>query len=928
MDLKEQILSFMREEAYKPLEAEDLASEMELKAKDLKEFWTALEELEAEAAIIKTRYDKYGVPERMNLIVGRYEASRKGFGFVISEIPEETDVYIASDASMNAMHNDRVVARVHHRAVGMGKTREGEIIRVVKRANKHVVGVFENNRSYGFVIPDDPRIGQDIFIPRDEINGAKNGFKVVVEVTKWPEKKRSAEGKVVEVLGNQSDPGIQILSIIRSHNLPTEFPAEVVRQVQNIPDEVQETELAGRRDLRALPLVTIDSEDAKDLDDAVHVERLGNGKYLLGVHIADVSHYVKEGSSLDKEAQLRGTSVYLVDRVLPMLPHKLSNGICSLNAQVDRLALSAHMEIDERGRVTRYEIFPSIIHVKKRLSYNIVRKIIAEHDEQLRDKYKDMLPHLEDMERLCRILRERRMRRGAIDFDFPELKVKLDEQGRPVEVVKRIRSIAEAIIEEFMLVANETVAEHMHRLDVPFVFRVHEEPDPEKIVKLDNLLHNFGLSLNKASEIPPSALQKVLSRIQGRPEERIISTVMLRSLKQARYEAENLGHFGLAAEFYTHFTSPIRRYPDLIVHRMIRETLAKGGISAKRREKLAAALPEIAFHSSQRERAAAEAERETVDLKKAEYMAQFIGEEFEGIISGVTSFGVFVELPNGIEGLVHVSSMDDDYYQFIEEQYSLLGERTKKVYRLGEPVKVVVTKVNVEEKSIDFRMADLTGSGISARGGYRPKPGGAKVAKGRRDDHSSFAQEKVAKRNKPGKDYRKAEPEDRPKVETVPPWEDRRPSAGIGPGGKLNKGAGKPWVKNKSKAKSSPGKPWEKGDRPKAAGEGNLWKKDKPEPGAGKPWKKGDRPKAAGESKPWQKDKPESGFGKQWERDKPKPGPGKPWESNKTAKGPGQSKRSESKQGAGKPWVSDKPKPGPSNKNTPSGPRPKGDRQR
>lgn len=882
MDLKDRILSFMREEAYKPLEAEELAAELELKAKDLKEFWSVLDELEAEAAIIKTRYDKYGVPERMNLIVGRYEASRKGFGFVISEIPQETDVYIAPDANMNAMHNDRVVARVHHRAAGMGKTREGEIIRVVKRANTHIVGIFENSRNYGFVIPDDPRVGQDIFIPRDEVNGAKHGYKVVVEVTKWPEKKCSAEGKIAEVLGSQSDPGIQILSIIRSHNLPTEFPVEVERQVQDIPSIVQEAEIEGRRDLRALPLVTIDSEDAKDLDDAVHVERLKNGKYLLGVHIADVSHYVKEGSPLDKEAQQRGTSVYLVDRVLPMLPHKLSNGICSLNAQVDRLALSAHMEIDERGRVTRYEIFPSIIHIKKRLSYNIVRKIVAEHDEQLRDEYKDMLPHLEDMERLCRILRERRMRRGAIDFDFPELKVKLDDQGKPVEVVKRIRSIAESIVEEFMLVANETVAEHMHRLKVPFVFRVHEEPDPEKLVKLDNLLRNFGLSLNKASEIPPSALQKVLSRIQGRPEERIISTVMLRSLKQARYEAENLGHFGLAAEFYTHFTSPIRRYPDLIVHRMIRETLAKGGVSAKRREKLAAVLPEIALHSSQRERAAAEAERETVDLKKAEYMAQFIGDEFEGIISGVTSFGVFVELPNGIEGLVHVSSMDDDYYQFIEEQYSLLGERTKKVYRLGEPVKVVVTKVNVEEKSIDFRFADLAASGLPVRGGYRPKAGGSAGTKGRSSERKSAAPGKGIKRDKQGKSFDKAAPESRPKVETVKVWESRGSSEGTG---KPKKGSGsKPWAKDKPKASAST--PWTK-DKPASAEESRPWKKDKPKAAAGKPW---------------EKDKPKTGSGKPWERDKPKAGTGKPWEK-------------------------DKPKTGSGNKNKPSGPRPKGDKK-
>jgi ribonuclease R len=389
-----------------------------------------------------------------------------------------------------------------------------------------------------------------------------------------------------------------------------------------------------------------------------------------------------------------------------MLPRRLSNGICSLNAGVDRLAMSIHMEIDHQGTVLNYEVFQSVIHVHTRLSYNIVRNILVNHDEGLREQYSDLLEQLENMERLCNVLRDRRMRRGAIDFDFPEVKVKLNDKGQPIEIIKRIRSLSESIVEEFMLVANETVAEHMHHLGVPFMFRVHEEPEQAKMAKLNTLLHNFGQSLNKVDEVQPMALQKILSRIAGRPEERIISTVMLRSLKQARYEAENLGHFGLAAVYYTHFTSPIRRYPDLIVHRIIRETFNRGDVSAKRREKLSAMLPEIAAHSSERERAAAEAERETVDLKKVEYMARFVGEEFEGIINGVTSFGIFVELENGIEGLVHVSSMDDDYYQYVEEQYALIGERTRQVYRLGSPVKVKLTKVNLEERNIDFVLLD------------------------------------------------------------------------------------------------------------------------------------------------------------------------------------------------------------------------------
>lgn len=715
--LKERILDFMREEAYKPISAEDLAEGMALKGKELAEFWSMLDELEAKAFIIKTRYGKYGVPEKMNLIVGRYAATSKGFGFVIDDVSAEGDVFIAPDATMSAMHNDRVVARVHRlTSGGAGRRREGEVIRIVERANNKVVGTFESSRHFGFVIPDDLRIGHDIFIPKSEFNGAKKGSKVVVEITKWPEKRKSAEGKVAQVLGHKGDTGIEILSIITRHNLPTAFDADVEREAEKIPETISENELVGRRDLRHLRLVTIDGEDAKDLDDAVHIERLPNGRYRLGVHIADVSYYVRENTPLDKEARERGTSVYLVDRVLPMLPQRLSNGICSLNAGVDRLALSAHMDIDHKGQVVNYEIFPSVIHVHTRLSYTIVRKILADHDEALRSQYSELVPELEQMERLCRILKERRLRRGAIDFDFPEIKVKLDEQGQPVELVKRVRSIAESIIEEFMLVANETVAEHMHHIGVPSVFRVHDEPDAEKMQKLNHLLHNFGQQLQKVDEIQPMALQQILSRIAGRPEERIVSTVMLRSLKQARYEAENRGHFGLAARYYTHFTSPIRRYPDLIVHRLVRETFTSGDISAKRREKLAQLLPQIALHSSERERAAAEAERETVDLKKVEYMAQFVGEEFDGVINGVTAFGLFVELENGVEGLVHVSSMDNDYYRYVEQEYALIGERTGKVFRLGDAARVLLTKVNPEERTIDFVfVTEVGGQGAGAK---------------------------------------------------------------------------------------------------------------------------------------------------------------------------------------------------------------------
>ena len=736
MNLKEKILLFMQESAYKPLNAEDLALEMEIRGKELIEFWRALEELEHDAKIFKTRYDKYGIPEKMSLVVGRLSLSSKGFGFVIPENPlteDESDLYIAQDDLKTAMHNDVVIARVNRQNLA-GRSREGEIVRIVNRANKKIIGTFDASKNFGFVIPDDKRIGQDIFVARENFNKAKVGAKVVVEIINWPDKQRSAEGKIVEVLGYKGDVGIEILSIIKKHDLAMEFPAEVEQEANKVPEQVLVDESENRRDLRDKIIVTIDGDDAKDLDDAIYIERLANGNFLLGVHIADVSYYVRENTPLDKEARERGTSVYLVDRVLPMLPRRLSNGICSLNAGEDRLAMSIEMEIDYRGKVLKYEIFPSIIKVHTRLTYNIVRQILVDNDEALRQEHAKLMEPLENMERLCHILRNHRMQRGAVDFDFPEIKVKLDDTGKPIELVKRVRSLSESIIEEFMLIANETIAQHMHKIKMPFVFRVHEQPEQGKIDKLNNLLHNFGQNIPKSDEIRPKELQNILKKVAGKPEERIISTVMLRSLKQARYEAENIGHFGLAATYYTHFTSPIRRYPDLIVHRLLRETFRTGDISEKRKQKLTAILPEIALHASQRERAAAEAERETVDLKKVEYMTQFIGQPFMGIINGVTAFGIFVELESGVEGLVRVSSMQNDYYVYVEEQYALIGEHTKKVYRLGDQVEIIVANANIEERNIDFIIAD--------NGQYIPRPmpekkflGKSKSAKKNKDDN-------------------------------------------------------------------------------------------------------------------------------------------------------------------------------------------------
>ncbi|MEG1914671.1 MAG: ribonuclease R [Acidaminococcaceae bacterium] len=702
-EVKGAILEFMRGKSYAPLNAEALITEIPITGPLLNEFWKSLVELENNGEIIKTRFSTFGLPEKMGLIVGRFQLTSKGFGFVIPDNKgERPDVFVPPRALGGAMNNDRVMARVETQIAG--KKPEGEIIRIVTHANNKVVGTFEQNGEFGFVVPDDKRIGQDIYIARKNFSGAVPQQKVVAEIIAWPSDHKNAEGKIIEVLGNVGDVGLEILSIIKQNDLPLVFPEAVLNASKRIPKLIKEADLVGRRDVRKLPIVTIDGDDAKDLDDAVYVQKRGQD-YLLGVYIADVSHYVKEDAILDKEAKERGTSVYLVDRVLPMLPERLSNGICSLNADEDRLALSCEMVLDSQGKLKNYEIFPSVICVRHRLSYSIVRKILVEADVELTKKYADIVPMLKEMEELCHILRKKRTARGAIDFDLPEQRVILDEQLKPIEIVQRERSIAEAVIEEFMLCANETVAKHMSSQKWPFVYRVHELPNAEKMTNLATLLNNFNVKLTIAEEMQPLAIQKALAQMVGRPEERLVSTVALRSLKQAIYQTENIGHFGLAAEYYTHFTSPIRRYPDLMVHRTLHAWLQNPVLSSKQRDKLEVVLAEGAQHSSLRERAAAEAERATVDLKKTEYMAAHIGEEFEGTISGVTAFGMFVELANGVEGLVHISSLSDDYYEFMETQYSLIGEHKRKVYRLGDKVKIEVLQVNIPERNIDFIMA-------------------------------------------------------------------------------------------------------------------------------------------------------------------------------------------------------------------------------
>lgn len=703
-NIKELVLEYMQCSCYAPMTAEDLLDTLSGETDfDATKFWQELMKLEENGEIIKTRFGTYGLPEKMGLVTGRFQLTSKGFGFVIPDNKgDRPDVFIPPRALNGAMNNDRVMARVSNDV--HGKKPEGEIIRIITHANDKIVGTFHQNGDFAFVVPDDKRIGKDIYIMRRHFNGAKENQKVVVEITEWPKENRSAEGKIVEILGNVGDVGLEILSIIKQNDLPLEFPEHVIAASKKVPKAIKKDELKGRRDLRDRKIVTIDGDDAKDLDDAVYVQQLSKDEFLLGVYIADVSYYVTEDSVLDKEARERGTSVYLVDRVLPMLPERLSNGICSLNAGEDRLAMSCEMHIDRQGRILDYEIFPSVIHVRHRLSYNIVREILA-GNEQMKAQYDDVVDMLALMDQLREILHAKRVRRGSIDFDLPEQKVILDENLKPVEIVNRIHGNSESIIEEFMLAANETVAQHMSGQKWPFVYRVHDIPAEDKMQDLAKLLANFNVKFKASEETKPLEVQQAVKAMEGRPEERLVNTVALRSMKQAVYQTENIGHFGLAAKYYTHFTSPIRRYPDLIVHRLLRAWMKKPVLSEADSEALSDKLDVIAEHSSIRERAAAEAERATVELKKAEYMAQHIGEEFDGVISGVTAFGMFVELANGVEGLVHISSLMDDYYEFYDERYALVGTHTKKQYRLGDKVRIEVLNVNISEVSIDFIMA-------------------------------------------------------------------------------------------------------------------------------------------------------------------------------------------------------------------------------
>ncbi len=701
---KNVIFDLISHEDYKPMKIKEISMVLKVEREERDILEELLQELIDEGKVIRTKRGKYARPETMNMIVGKFIAHAKGFGFVDIE-GQENDVFIPAPYVNGAFHNDIVAIKLIRRE-SKGKRNEGEIVKIIKRNEGLVIGTYEKSQNFGFVIADHKKFSKDIFISKGKSKGAVNGHKVVVKIIEWGSERRNPEGEIVEIIGHINDPGTDILAIARSYELPTKFPDEVMQQVEYVSPEVKEEDKEGRLDIRSMQMVTIDGEDAKDLDDAITIEKHDDGTYTLGVHIADVTHYVTERSPLDEEALMRGTSVYLVDRVIPMLPHKLSNGICSLNMGVDRLALSCFMDIDTKGNVSNHKIAETLINIDRRMTYTNVKKILEEEDENITKEYVDFVSMFENMRDLAAVLRSKRKRRGSIDFDFVEAKILLNDKGEPVDIVSYDRNVATRIIEEFMLLANETIAEDFFWQELPFLYRSHEDPDPDRLTALGSFIRNFGYQIKgDTTDMHPKEIQKLLIEIEGKPEEAVISRLALRSMKQARYTVTSDGHFGLATKYYTHFTSPIRRYPDLQIHRIIKENL-HGKLDDKRIRHFHAILPQVAKQTSETERTAEEAERETIKLKKAQYMEKHIGETFSGVISGVTAWGLYVELENTIEGLVHVTALSDDYYIYDEGKHIFIGERTSKIYRMGESVKIVVVSVNKIERTIDFEIAD------------------------------------------------------------------------------------------------------------------------------------------------------------------------------------------------------------------------------
>lgn len=700
---KKVVYDLICDELYVPMKFKELAMLLQAAKEQRDELREILEALEADGKIYLSKRGKYCKGEAKRL-TGTFRASLKGYGFVVTE-DGEADIYIAEENTGGAFDGDRVEFVLGRES--QGRSREGKIVKIISRGLAKIVGTYQkrDGQNYGFVLPDNRRFPCDIFIPAEKSMGAVSGHKVVAELMSYKEPGRNPEGKVTEIIGHINDPGTDIMSIVRGYDLPVEFSEKILNQAERVAKDVSEADMAGRKDIRSWQMVTIDGEDAKDLDDAVSLTKEGEC-YVLGVHIADVTNYVQENSAIDREARKRGTSVYLADRVIPMLPHRLSNGICSLNAGEDRLALSCIMKVNEKGIVTDHEIAETVIHVDERMTYTSVKKILEDEDAKEREKYSRLVPMFERMRELSQILRGRRRRRGSIDFDFPETKLILDKEGKPLEIRPYDRNTATKIIEDFMLLANETVAEDYYWQELPFVYRTHEVPDEEKIRALATFINNFGYSMHVGvNEIRPKEIQKLLAKVENTPEEALICRLALRSMKQARYMPENIGHFGLAANYYTHFTSPIRRYPDLQIHRIIKDNL-RGRMDEDRIGHYHSILQEVTKHSSEMERRAEEAERETVKLKKVEYMEQYVGEEFEGVISGMTKWGMYVELDNTIEGMVHVSNMTDDHYDYYEDRYELAGAHTNKVYKLGQKIRIRVIGADRMLRTIDFEIAE------------------------------------------------------------------------------------------------------------------------------------------------------------------------------------------------------------------------------
>ena len=697
------ICQLVEDSCYVPMKEKELAVFMQVQAEDREELKSILAELVEQGKLELTKRGKYvkGSGKPLNL-TGTFISNARGFGFV--EIDgQEQDLFIPEEEVNGAFHKD--IVSVELLKGQHGKRQEARVSAVLSHGITRLVGTFDKAGNFGFVIPDDDKIASDIFVPKERSKGAVTGHKVVVELTDYGDNKHKPEGKVVEILGHLNDPGVDILSIIKGFDLPVEFPERVLNQAQRVAKDVSDADREGRKDLRDVQMVTIDGEDAKDLDDAVSLEKK-DGNYYLGVHIADVTNYVQENSALDREALERGTSVYLVDRVIPMLPHTLSNGICSLNMGEDRLALSCLMTLDEKGTVTGYEIAETVINVDQRMSYTDVNRIL-EGDPETINRYEPLVPMFRLMKELADIVREKRKKRGSIDFDFPESKIILDRDGKPLSIKPYERNAATKIIEDFMLLANETVAQHFYWLEAPFVYRTHDNPDPEKVMKLATFINNFGYFIKVKSgdnEIHPKEIQKLLGKIEGTPQEALISRLTLRSMKKAQYTVDCTGHFGLACQYYCHFTSPIRRYPDLQIHRIIKEQL-RGRLLEKRIEHYQEILPQVAKHSSEMERRADEAERETEKLKKVQYMEDKIGQIFDGVISGITAWGIYVELPDTVEGMIHVSRLAGDYYYYSEESYEMIGRDTGRCFKLGQRIRIMVDGVDYLQKSIDFVLA-------------------------------------------------------------------------------------------------------------------------------------------------------------------------------------------------------------------------------